>query len=157
MRYHRSVMTRLAEEPGFEIDDDIEYALKIRMAHVLGGGYGGDNHKIPADTRAAVIERDRGVCVKCGAPGQEIDHIASAAPELDNLQLLCTPCHRSKTDRNLIPVSPDDPEHAHLRQMVQEIEARVHSPAPLKTCDTRQWKDIWRTELSKRVSAVTSP
>jgi 5-methylcytosine-specific restriction endonuclease McrA len=48
----------------------------------------------------AVKERDK-VCVKCRAPGVDIDHIlpvsAGGETELENLQLLCKPCHIQKT------------------------------------------------------------
>lgn len=153
VRYERGLLIRLAEEPGFKIDEDIEYALMIRRAHVLGGGYGHDKHKIPPETRAQVIARDGGKCVKCGNPGQEIDHISGPSPDLANLQLLCTPCHRAKTDQNLVPISADDPEQETQRQMISEIQTRIHSLVPLKVCDSPEWKDIWRAELAKRAVA----
>lgn len=48
----------------------------------------------------AVKERDR-VCVKCGEPGVDVDHIVpvmkGGQTEMDNLQLLCKPCHINKS------------------------------------------------------------
>lgn len=48
----------------------------------------------------AVRERDQ-VCVKCGEPGTDIDHIVpvrrGGQTEMDNLQLLCNPCHIEKS------------------------------------------------------------
>lgn len=52
----------------------------------------------------AVMARDQ-VCRGCGQPGNEYDHIEPVAlggqTTMDNLQLLCPPCHRekSRTDR----------------------------------------------------------
>jgi 5-methylcytosine-specific restriction endonuclease McrA len=63
---------------------------------------------MPIDSRKYldVIQRDGEMCVQCGAPGAEIDHIIPRSrfgrkrkkeqDELSNLQLLCLPCHRSK-------------------------------------------------------------
>jgi 5-methylcytosine-specific restriction endonuclease McrA len=152
VRYERRLRIRLAEEPGFKIDEDIAYALMIRRAHVLSGGYGHDKHKIPPEIRAKVIARDGGRCVKCGAPGQEIDHISGPDPDLANLQLLCTPCHRSKTDKNLVPISADDPKDEHLRQMQRDIMARIDSVEPLKVCDAPEWATTWREELANRMT-----
>lgn len=58
--------------------------------------------------RTAALLRDRGLCVLCLAdgravPANEVDHIIAVAhggtEALDNLQSLCTPCHRHKTAR----------------------------------------------------------
>lgn len=55
--------------------------------------------------RPAVIARDGEACVCCGTPYDlTIDHIKTkgSRPDLkrdiDNLQLLCYPCHRLRTD-----------------------------------------------------------
>lgn len=57
--------------------------------------------------RAAVIRRDRGLCVSClragrRTPYRDVDHVeplsVGGAPfALRNLRLLCGPCHRAKT------------------------------------------------------------
>jgi 5-methylcytosine-specific restriction endonuclease McrA len=56
--------------------------------------------RITAAQVRAVKERDR-VCRMCGKAGTDIDHILPVGkggqPEMDNLQLLCNPCHRQKT------------------------------------------------------------
>lgn len=58
--------------------------------------------------RDAAMRRDRGLCVLCLADGRvvsatDVDHITplahGGAESLDNLQCLCTPCHRHKTAR----------------------------------------------------------
>ncbi|MFE4367939.1 MULTISPECIES: HNH endonuclease [unclassified Streptomyces] len=55
--------------------------------------------------RRQVIRRDRGVCQGvredeslCTSPGTDVDHIHNPHDHsLGNLQLLCAPCHRRKT------------------------------------------------------------
>ncbi|OZD00923.1 hypothetical protein CH275_19235 [Rhodococcus sp. 06-235-1A] len=56
---------------------------------------------IPDDMAKAVRARDGYVCRKCGSDDRcEIDHVVPwhivKVHELDNLQLLCLPCNRSK-------------------------------------------------------------
>ena len=60
-------------------------------------------HKV----RQLVINRDHGLCQKCGTPGYIVDHIIELTPgnindpeislNLDNLQYLCLSCHTTKT------------------------------------------------------------
>ncbi|WP_234082998.1 HNH endonuclease [Enterobacter quasiroggenkampii] len=66
--------------------------------------YGANWQKV----RTIALHRDRGLCVLCLAdgravPANEVDHIIAVAhggtDALDNLQSLCTPCHRYKTAR----------------------------------------------------------
>ncbi|MFP4126844.1 MAG: HNH endonuclease [Alphaproteobacteria bacterium] len=54
--------------------------------------------------RLQALRRDGWRCVRCGARhGLEVDHIApredrpDLAHDLDNLQVLCGPCHAAKT------------------------------------------------------------
>lgn len=81
--------------------------------------------------RKAVIIRDEGFCVNCRGGGHLIhgnqcDHIIPKADggtdDIDNLQLLCIPCHDAKslTDRGYAPSTkttssldgtPTDPDH----------------------------------------------
>ncbi|MCP5017615.1 MAG: HNH endonuclease [Ketobacter sp.] len=58
--------------------------------------------------RQIVIRRDQGLCQECQRQGRvtagnEVDHVTSKArggtDALDNLQLLCNPCHKAKTAR----------------------------------------------------------
>ena len=66
-------------------------------------GYGHAWRKV----RQRVLRRDKGQCQHClgqgrYVPGTEVDHIQGKAEggsdSMDNLQLLCTPCHRAKTN-----------------------------------------------------------
>jgi len=71
--------------------------------------------RITAAQVRKVRARDR-VCVECGEPGTDIDHIvpvrAGGQTTLGNLQLLCKPCHveKSRTDWEAYPrgVTPSE-------------------------------------------------
>ena len=51
--------------------------------------------------RRRALERDSYMCVTCGEPANEVDHIVSRADggthALENLRTLCTPCHKQRT------------------------------------------------------------
>lgn len=52
--------------------------------------------------RAKVLERDMHMCQRCGGRATEVDHITSlangGATVMANLQSLCEPCHKKKTN-----------------------------------------------------------
>lgn len=78
----------------------------------MGGGWAGSTRRdtLPPDWRTrirpAVIARDK-VCQwrmseggKCGAPGNQVDHIGDRLDHrLENLQLLCAEHHNLKSSR----------------------------------------------------------
>lgn len=134
VRYGRQ---KAAEWRGQQMPEDIRYALRIKIAHALNGGYDEDARRLPADTRQAVHNRDRSRCVLCGAPGTEIDHIDGPDSSLTNLRLLCTPCHRTVTEAHLRPVT--ESRHLELRDA---IITRINSPEPIRPCDEPNWN--WR-------------
>ena len=77
-------------------EPDVAEAIRIRLAHVMAGGYPKQARRIPPKIRAAVTARDNGQCRACGGSGTEIDHINGSSQALENLQLLCDPCHNKK-------------------------------------------------------------
>ncbi|MFF2344233.1 HNH endonuclease [Pseudarthrobacter sp. NPDC058119] len=57
---------------------------------------------IPNDVRTYIWERDKGTCVACGSTNEiQFDHIIPLAKggsnNVENLELLCGPCNRSKS------------------------------------------------------------
>jgi len=126
-------------------DPDISYAIRIRMAMLLGGGYPGSARQLSPTIRSAVIARDQ-QCVQCGAPGAEIDHIADSSDDLENLQFLCKDCHRLKTEAALAPASAEQSDEA------KEIWiGRVMPPDPQRLCDDpERWSEEWRPLKAQR-------
>ncbi len=65
---------------------------------------GARRERIPPEVRSFVWERDRGSCVACGAEDDlQFDHLIPVARgggnAAENLQILCGPCNRQKSDR----------------------------------------------------------
>jgi hypothetical protein len=113
----------------FQSDPSVRLAIGIRIAHILAGGYNMEARRIPLAVRALVKERDK-VCVKCGAPGEEIDHIDGDSCDPGNLQLLCKTCHHAKTAERMVPASPDQ------AALVLALQIhRVLPGEPVQLCD----------------------
>lgn len=80
--------------------------------------------------RLAALEASSWRCRQCGRPGRlEVDHIQplseGGAPfDQDNLQVLCRPCHWTKTliERGV------DPERLAWRRLRHEIDFRRITP-----------------------------
>lgn len=79
---------------GLVRDENYAEALYNRLRFAVAGGY---TRSTSSAERTAVVERDEGRCVQCGAPGEEVDHIRGDGPEMSNRQLLCRTCHGCKT------------------------------------------------------------
>jgi 5-methylcytosine-specific restriction endonuclease McrA len=132
---------------------DVEEALKIKVASVLGGGYPADERRLSAEQRQAVFDRDEGKCQVCGGPATEIDHIdpmvGGDMNRPGNLQALCNECHRRKTIAGHHPIETED---EFLR--ATELLSRIRSPEPLRDCDDPDWSSRWRALRKERLKAV---
>ena len=135
---------------------DVQEAIQIKLAHVLAGGYDRKRRTLPQSLRDKVIERDHGECVICGEDGEEIDHIAGPDNGLDNLQLLCSDCHRNKTLESIETVDPDDPIYAVIAEKHEDIINRIDSPTPMRLCDQDDWNTKWRDYISERRKILNS-
>jgi hypothetical protein len=134
-----------------ENDPEVEYAVKIQIAHLLAGGYDRQARTIPPKTRALVKQRDK-VCVQCGAHGEEIDHIDDDSSDPGNLQLLCIECHHAKTDNNLVPASLD--QTALIAGIYLE---RVLPDQPGQLCDADDWAAVETRLRSERRVLLVGP
>lgn len=74
--------------------------IKQKGKHTIEYEIWRDNVGIP------YLERQGHACVECGATGElDVDHIKNRGSHyhlrmsLTNIQYLCRPCHRQKTDR----------------------------------------------------------
>lgn len=149
VRYYREkIADGTAEQP------DIREALRIRLAHILAGGYDARARAIPDEVRKAVIARDGERCRSCGGIGTEVDHIRGSSAELDNLQLLCAACHRQKTMRSFERISPE--EQPELWAKAEALDDRATAGEPLRFCDHPDWQTSWRSIKSARLSAARS-
>lgn len=116
---------------------------------MLAGGYNADARRIPLDVRVLVIERDR-VCVKCGGPGEEIDHIDGDSSNPVNLQLLCKSCHHTKTAEHMVPASQDQSD-----RIFALLVERVIPDDPAQLCDDEVgWVAAERQLRSERLSRL---
>ena len=139
VRYMRSVRCNYGDGP----PELVRYQVQIQLVWMMAGGYP-RGRKIPGDIRSAVIERDAGLCVECGAPGEEVDHINGDANTPENLQLLCIDCHHRITNTRIAPL-PYDPVHSSAR--LAETHERAEAAQPLLPCDAADWEARWRTWL----------
>jgi len=131
---------------------DVQEALRIQLAHILGGGYAERERRLPQAVREAVIARDNRRCRRCGGPGNQIDHIRGSGSDLDNLQLLCTQCHNDKTAASFVTISLEThPEEFAKRDV---LLARVHARVPVRLCDSAEWAQFWQIPLKARRDAL---
>lgn len=121
---------------------DVQEALDIRLAHILGGGYDERSRRLAISERTAIFARDKSLCQICGQPGTQIDHISGSSNDPQNLQVICDPCHRQKTKSGFLPINATTHpgEWARLNQLM----ARIHVDTPLLICDRPDWDRIWR-------------
>ncbi len=132
--------------------EDVREALLIRGAFILAGGYPEAARRIPSTLRAQVVKRFGGLCAKCGRPGGEIDHIRGSSNDLENLQLLCRPCHVEKTKHSLIPIEdlPPDAKAVAIQEM-ERIEVRIYALNPLRICDDEaNWPSRYKQVAAER-------
>lgn len=138
-------------------DPDIIEALEIRLAHILAGGYPESERSVSPLIRAQVIHKAKGLCQKCGKPGDQIDHIKGSSNNLKNLQLLCRKCHNEKTKGSMVPLTPDSESWLESNLKIDSLMERVYAKKPLEICDDDiNWVKEWRSELKKREKIYSS-
>lgn len=144
VRYWRRVMADGRIKRGDVVD-----AIKMRMAHILAGGYPSKERSLPPELREAVKIRDMDKCRSCGSLGDEIDHIAGNENTLNNLQLLCHDCHHAKTIERFGTPS------AEQLIIAYRLEDRARASAPLRLCDDQDsWKPSLYQALLRQTTAV---
>jgi 5-methylcytosine-specific restriction endonuclease McrA len=123
-----------------ERDPLVGNAIRTQLAFLLVGGYGALRRRLPGNVRLEVRLRDDDRCQSCGKPGEEIDHINGSSPDLDNLQLLCGECHRTKTAKNMRPAGKEEVE---LIRALFELRVVPDEPRLLAD-DESAWQHVWR-------------
>lgn len=139
----RYIRAKLAEYSCTEVaalPDDIEQAIYYKVWWAVMGGYDerGRRH-ISLERRAEVHSRDQGLCVICGQPGAEVDHMHSDSDKLQDLRLLCDPCHNEVTTAHLSPLN--EPWQIEAQELLM---ARVFADPPTRDCDSADWHRLWR-------------
>lgn len=138
VRYFRRVA-----RAGRTSEPDVQSALRMRLAHLMAGGYPAAARCVPASVRAEVLSANGGMCAGCGSvPATEVDHISGSSGERANLQGLCAQCNRMKAEARFVPLRPE-------RESIRaEFIQRVEAPIPLRACDdaatwdNRKWRDL---------------
>ncbi len=110
-------------------DPKVEDAWRMRLAHILSGGYHETERRVPAATRELVFARDGHRCVICGSPATEIDHIAGDANTPDNLRSTCGTCNFRMAEEQFVPVRGAEAERGNL------ILERMFAAAPVHRRD----------------------
>lgn len=131
------------------LDEDMLYALRVKMAHALGDGYAANRRRLSAEARRAVLDRDGGRCVLCGEAGSEIDHCNGDSNAIADLRLLCKACHREITSAQLVPVAARD-----ALALRDEILRRATALVAERECDGNQWRGIWYAWTIARATAI---
>ena len=148
IRYWRRIV-----QDGRINDPDVQLALQTRLAFVFAGGYPDRARRLTLAIRRQVLERDHHQCQSCGAPGEEIDHLHDSSADLDNLQLLCRPCHQVKTHQNMTPANDEQ------RTAVARLYAdRVFPDRAALLCDDHEhWPLLWRALRTSRRRRLVQP
>jgi hypothetical protein len=146
VRYARGVI----RDPARANDPEVTDAIKVRMAILMGGGYPAKVRHLSDEQRAVITERDGGVCKECGAPANEIDHIAGSSADPSNLQLLCHQHHMDKTKGSFVPAN------AGQKAWANELwDTRIYVDTPLRLCDNRErWGKEWRALKKERAERL---
>jgi len=127
-------------------DPLVREAIQTRFAFAYSekGYYDEKARRVSLIKRKKVIERDGGLCHKCGAVGSEIDHINGDSDDIDNLQLLCCDCHNKKTKANMTAITPKHERYEEILARENELRSRIDATTPLRLCDDESnWNKIY--------------
>ncbi len=128
--------------------------LRKRLYMIFSGGYPKSARKLSKSTRSAVFERDQRKCVKCGEPGEEIDHISGSGKGLENLELLCKDCHGQKTFKHTVRITRES--HPKEWATRERLKRRGCAEVPLKLCDdAAAWDDMQKELMKMRRDCMT--
>lgn len=141
VRYHRACFL-----DGRAEREDVQLALQIRLAMILGGGYPDKERHLKRSLRAKIFDRDKGLCYICGKVGNQIDHTFEfpdrGINDPSNLRVICEKCHNIKTTANFVKITPET--HPEKWEHAQKLKIRVFGPDVPKICDDElTWKENW--------------
>lgn len=153
---------RACRRDGRDGRPDIQEAIKMRLAMVLGGGYAERARRVSDAVRAEVFRRAGGKCEQCGraldfdgTTGDPdalatVQHVHGDSNDLSNLKAFCRRCNMADAQTRFVPVLPGSPE----AELGEELRTRWMSPEPVRVCDDEQnWSSVWR-ELEREAKEV---
>ena len=153
---------RACRRDGRDRRPDIQEAIKMRLAMVLGGGYPERSRRVSDVVRAEVFQRACGKCENCGrkldldgTTGDPdalatIQHVHGDSNDHSNLKAFCRRCNMADAQTRFVPVLPGSPEE----QLAEDLRTRWMSPEPMRVCDDEQhWSGVWR-ELAREAKEV---
>jgi 5-methylcytosine-specific restriction endonuclease McrA len=135
---------------------DVAETWEIKCAWAINGMvYPRNQREVKGEVRNLVFERAAGCCQECGGVATEIDHLNK--PEFiddinhpDNLQVLCSDCHRKKSLTGFTP-TPFSELPGDMQERILELTSRLDSPVPQRLCDDEVvWPTIWNRILKER-------
>ena len=130
---------------------DVQLAVKIRMAHIMAGGYDRKSRNLSRETKIEVLQRSKGKCEQCGKVGHDIDHIEGPCGDLSNLQFLCKDCHDKKTQLSIAPVEPGTERYEFIKARTERFWRFVEAEKPERVChDQENWSSVWRQYQKER-------
>lgn len=135
------------------MDPLVRNALQTRLAFIYSerGYYDEKARTVPLIVRKQLIEREQGLCRKCGADGSEIDHIDGPSNSLDNLQFLCRDCHTQKTKTNLVLLTPAHERYLEIKEREKQLRFRVEASTPTRPCDDEHnWNSMYRQIIAEQ-------
>lgn len=137
---------RAALRDGRLDDPEVMRAVDAKFVWARMGGCDTRERRVPLQVLAKVRIRDQGRCVKCGASGEEVDHIAGSSPEPENLQLLCRRCHHAKT----MVVRAPEADYVLRAARLPLWNERVLPDGPVRLRDSAEWVRVWSGLAAER-------
>jgi hypothetical protein len=144
-------------------DPDVQEAIHLQLAMVLGGGYPNRDRRLPQAIREHVFERAGFKFEQCGCvldidrsgPTRDayatIQHVHGSSPDPGNLQALCNTCTTANAESRFVPVEPGPEEHEYAKL----LKERWASPLPMRVCDDDEnWATNWRSLAKAAKEAI---
>ena len=133
----------------YDLDPTIEDAIRMRIAHILAGGYHEYARRIPPALRTLIFERDGGKCVMCGALATQIDHIAGDSSRPDNLRAACGACNFGLAEQRMVRATPKQ------SAIIDQLLERIFAPKPLyERDDEKAWPATCERLMAERRTQV---
>lgn len=147
---------------------EVGEAIKMKINHIISGGYPEQERRLSPELREFIFQRDGRVCTcteqhtllaeqhfsgvvhegRCTAEATEIDHISGSSPDPGNLRAICRPCNMARFYDHAMPASPEQEAEAY------SILARMKSKQPTRLADDdQQWATLWQ-DMSRRQKAM---